>query len=218
MDLFSRSWAALRTAVAELPDEDFARPSGCTGWLVRDLVCHLVIDAQDVLITLVTPATGEPTHNAVTYWNVTGTPPTGDDPLDALTVRLAAAYEEPKLLQFHLDDVGSAAGRAAELADPEQRVGTQDMVLTAGDYLSAYVLEWTLHHLDLIAHLPDAPQPPAESLARSRAMLEEIAGAPFPASWSDQDALRVGTGRRPPTDAERARLGPLAAELPFVIG
>ncbi|MFF7373305.1 maleylpyruvate isomerase N-terminal domain-containing protein [Streptomyces tricolor] len=218
MDLFSRSWAALRTAVAELPDEDFARPSGCTGWLVRDLVCHLVIDAQDVLITLVTPATGEPTHNAVTYWNVTGTPPTGDDPLDALTVRLAAAYEEPKLLKFHLDDVGSAAGRAAELADPEQRVGTQDMVLTAGDYLSAYVLEWTLHHLDLIAHLPGAPQPPAEGLARSRAMLEEIAGAPFPASWSDQDALRVGTGRRPPTDAERAQLGPLAAELPFVIG
>ena len=39
-------------------DEDFARPSGCTGWLVRDLVCHLIIDAQDVLITLVTPAEG----------------------------------------------------------------------------------------------------------------------------------------------------------------
>ncbi len=161
MDLFSRSWAALRTAVAELPDEDFARPSGCTGWLVRDLVCHLVIDAQDVLITLVTPATGEPTHNAVTYWNVTGTPPTGDDPLDALTVRLAAAYEEPKLLKFHLDDVGSAAGRAAELADPEQRVGTQDMVLTAGDYLSAYVLEWTLHHLD-----PDRAPPGRAATAR----------------------------------------------------
>lgn len=57
-DPFSHSWTALRTAVAELPDEDFARPSGCAGWLVRDLVCHLVIDAQDVLITLVTPAEG----------------------------------------------------------------------------------------------------------------------------------------------------------------
>lgn len=40
MDLFSRSWAALRTAVAALPDEDFAKPSGCIGWLVRDLVCN----------------------------------------------------------------------------------------------------------------------------------------------------------------------------------
>jgi hypothetical protein len=90
VDLFSRSWAALRTAVAGLADEDFARPSGCAGWLVRDLVCHLVIDdAQDVLITLVTPADAEPTHDAVTYWSVSDTPPTGEDPL---IVRLAAAY------------------------------------------------------------------------------------------------------------------------------
>ncbi|GAA0667624.1 maleylpyruvate isomerase N-terminal domain-containing protein [Streptomyces malaysiensis subsp. malaysiensis] len=208
----------MRTAVAELADEDFARPSGCTGWLVRDLVCHLVIDAQDVLITLVTPTDAEPTRDAVTYWEVADTSPAGDDPLDALIVRLAAAYEEPWLLKFHLDDVGSAAGRAAGLADPALRVGTRDVVLTAGDYLSAYVLEWTLHHLDLIAHLPGAAEPPAESLAGSRLMLEEIAGAAFPASWSDKDALLVGTGRRAPADAERAELGDLAAKLPFVIG
>ncbi|GHH00851.1 maleylpyruvate isomerase N-terminal domain-containing protein [Streptomyces rubradiris] len=219
MDLFQHSWTALRTAVARLADEDFARPSGCAGWLVRDLVCHLVIDAQDVLITLVTPASGEPTHDAVTYWHVTDTPPAGDDPLDALTVRLAAAYEDPGLLKFHLDDVGSAAGRAAELADPALRVSTQDMVLTTGDYLSAYVLEWTLHHLDLVAHLPDAELPPAEGLARARAMLERIAGSPFPASWSDEDALRIGTGRRTPTDTELTGLGDRPGRrLPLVLG
>ncbi|GAA2611855.1 maleylpyruvate isomerase N-terminal domain-containing protein [Dactylosporangium fulvum] len=208
----------MRTAVAELPDEAFTRPSGCAGWLVRDLVCHLVIDAQDVLITLVTPAETEPTRDAVTYWDVAETPPTGDDPLDALIVRLAAAYEEPRLLKFHLDDVGSAAGRAAELVDPGLRVSTRNEVLTAGDYLCAYVLEWTLHHLDLVAHLPDAAEPPAEGLARSREMLENIAGTAFPASFSDTDALLVGTGRRAPTDAEKAELGELAAKLPLVLG
>ncbi|HEX8008273.1 MAG TPA: maleylpyruvate isomerase N-terminal domain-containing protein [Trebonia sp.] len=218
MDLFSRSWTALRTAVAELPDEDFALPSGCTGWLVRDLVCHLIIGAQDVLITLVTPAETEPTRNAVTYWDVAETPPTGDDPLDALIVRLAAAYEEPWLLKFHFDDVGSAAGRAADLADPGLRVSTRGEVLTAGDFLSAYVMEWTLHHLDLVAHLPDAAEPPAEGLARSREVLEKIAGAAFPAPLSDKDALLVGTGRRAPTDAENAELGGLAAKLPLVLG
>ncbi|MFE0134715.1 maleylpyruvate isomerase N-terminal domain-containing protein [Streptomyces sp. NPDC059037] len=218
MDLFSRSWTALRTAVADLPDADFAQPSGCSGWLVRDLVCHLVIDAQDVLITLVTPAEGEPTRNAVTYWDVADTPPTGDDPLDALIVRLAAAYGEPWLLKFHLDDVGSAAGRAAELADPALRVATRDFVLTAGDYLAAYVLEWTLHHLDLVTHLPDVAGPPAEGLARCRAMIEEIAGASFPASFSDQDVLLVGTGRRAPSETEQAELGVLAAQLPLVLG
>jgi uncharacterized protein (TIGR03083 family) len=217
VDLFSRSWTALRTAVAELSDEDFARPSGCTGWLVRDLVCHLIIDAQDVLITLVTPAETEPTRDAVTYWEIVEAP-TGDDPLDALIVRLAAAYEEPRLLKFHFDDVGSAAGRAAILADPTLRVGTKGEVLTAGDYLCAYVLEWTLHHLDLIAHLPDAALPPAEGLARSRELLEEIAGAAFPASFSDKDALLVGTGRRTAADAEKVALGELAATLPLVLG
>ncbi|MFF4764028.1 maleylpyruvate isomerase N-terminal domain-containing protein [Streptomyces sp. NPDC001292] len=218
MDLFSRSWTALRTAVAELRDEDFGQPSGCAGWLVRDLVCHLIVDAQDVLITLVTPAQTVPTRDAVTYWNVADAPPTGDDPLDALIVRLAAAYEEPWLLKFHLDDVGSAAGRAAERADPGLRVGTRGEVLTAGDYLSAYVLEWTLHHLDLVAHLPHVPEPPAEGLARSREMLEKIAGTAFPASFADKDALLVGTGRRAPTEEEKSELGEPAAKLPLVLG
>ncbi|MYS43276.1 maleylpyruvate isomerase, partial [Streptomyces sp. SID5998] len=168
MDLFSRSWAALRAAVAGLPDDAFARPSGCAGWLVRDLVCHLVIDAQDVLITLASPAEAEPTRDAVTYWDLADAPPSGDDPLDALIVRLAAAYEDPRLLRFHLDDVGSAAGRAAGLADPDRRVTTRDEVLTTRDYLGAYVLEWTLHHLDLVAHLPGVAGPPAQGLARTR--------------------------------------------------
>jgi uncharacterized protein (TIGR03083 family) len=218
VELFSRCWAALRTAVAELPDDDFARPSGCSGWLVRDLVCHLIIDAQDVLITLVTPAEAEPTRDAATYWVVSDAPPTGDDPLDALIVRLAAAYEEPRLLKFHFDDVGSAAGRAAELADPTLRVRTRGEVLTAADYLTAYVLEWTLHHLDLTAHLPAIAGPPAEGLARSRELLETIAGAAFPASLSDADALLIGTGRRAPTDAEKGALGELTAKVPLVLG
>ncbi|RPK52232.1 hypothetical protein EES37_03125 [Streptomyces sp. ADI91-18] len=218
MDLFPRSWTALRTAVADLCDQDFEQPSGCAGWLVRDLVCHLVIDAQDVLITLATPVEAEPTVDAVTYWNVDDRPPTGQDPLDALTVRLAAAYEDPHLLRFHLDDVGSAAGRAAALADPGVRVGTRGEVLTVADYLDAYVLEWTLHHLDLTAHLPAVAGPPAEGTARSRAMLETITGAAFPASFTDTDALLVGTDRRAPTGEERAALGALAERLPFVIG
>ncbi|MYT75508.1 MULTISPECIES: maleylpyruvate isomerase N-terminal domain-containing protein [unclassified Streptomyces] len=218
MELFSRTWTDLLAAVAELTDEDFARPSGCAGWLVRDLVCHLVIDAQDVLITLVTPADTAPTRDAVTYWTIDDHRPGEDDPLAALTVRLAAAYEDPGLLRFHLDDVGSAAGRAARLVDPALRVATRDEVLTAGDYLDAYVLEWTLHHLDLIADLPDAPRPSAEGLRRARELLEAVAGAALPAAFSDTDALLLGTGRRAPDAAERAALGEVVDRLPVLLG
>jgi len=48
---FYQCWAALLASVADLPDQAFDEPSGCSGWLVRDLVCHLVIDVQDVLKT-----------------------------------------------------------------------------------------------------------------------------------------------------------------------
>ncbi|MEU2970602.1 maleylpyruvate isomerase N-terminal domain-containing protein [Nocardiopsis alba] len=217
MDLFAYSWAALRAAVADLPDEDFARPSGCTGWLVRDLVFHLVIDAQDVLITLATPTEAPPTRDAATYWDVSDSPPTGDGPFDALTVRLATAYEEPRLLRYHLDDLGSAAGRAAGLADPDLRVETQGEVLTVRDYLDAYVLEWTLHHLDLVAHLPDVPGPAAEPLAHARRLLERIAGEPFPGILNDEAALRIGTGRRTPTEVESVALDTMATRLPLVL-
>ncbi|GAA3230785.1 maleylpyruvate isomerase N-terminal domain-containing protein [Actinocorallia longicatena] len=217
MDLFSRSLTALMAAIGDLPDEDFERPSGCAGWLVRDLACHLTLGAQDVLITLVTPAEGEPTVDEVTYWHLVE-PPTGDDPFDALIPRLADAYGEPRLLKHHLDDLGSAADRAAALADPAGRVGTRDEIITVADFLSVYVLEWTLHHLDLVAHLAAAPAPPAETLAASRTALERIAGTPFPASFSDEDALRAGTGRRAPTEAETAALGPFAGALPLILG
>lgn len=218
MSEFSDSWAALRAAVAGLERPDFVRDSGCAGWLIRDLVCHLIIDAQDVLITLATPTRAAPTRAAATYWELSDTPPTGADPLDALTIRLAAAYEDSDLLKFHLDDLGSAAGRAAELADPEVRVETKNQVLTVGDYLCAYVLEWTLHHLDLVAHLPGAVGPPAAGLARSRKLLGVVTGVSFPDELSDSDVLLVGTGRRAPTDAEKVALGATAARLPFVLG
>ncbi|WP_189156974.1 maleylpyruvate isomerase N-terminal domain-containing protein [Lentzea pudingi] len=213
MDLFSLALGALLEAVGELTDDDFDRPSGCDGWLVRDLVCHLVIDAQDVLITLVTPATDPVTHDEVTYWKVSHEP--ADDPLAALTRRLAAAYGEPWMLKHHVDDVGRAAARAAGLADRTLAVTTQDMVLSTSGYLSAYVWEWTLHHLDLVRHLPHVAGPPGQAVARCREVLERIAG-PFPASWSDVDVLLVGTGRRAPTESERAGLG--ALEIPYVLG
>ncbi|MFE0680144.1 hypothetical protein ACFW17_05010, partial [Streptomyces sp. NPDC058961] len=113
---------------------------------------------------------------------------------------------------------GPAPGGAAGPPPPPPRVTTRDQVLTTGDYLTAYVLEWTLHHLDLSDRLPDVAGPPAEGLARSRELLGAIAGAEFPASFSDTDALLIGTGRRAPTASQTAELGALAARLPLVLG
>lgn len=241
VDFFTLSWAALRTAATSLPDAAFTRPSGCRGWLVRDLLYHLIIDAQNVLITLASPADTAPTADALSYWSPRPTQPNGHGSLDALTVRLAAAYRDPALLRGHLEDVGAAAGRAAQLAHPELPVATQGKVLTVRDYLGAYVLEWTLHHLDLVAHLPqsegaqgeaptaDGPPverlladgPPAEGLAAARGMVERRLRVRLPPAWTDTDALRVATGRRTVTSQERAELDALGVRgqmLPLSFG
>jgi hypothetical protein len=65
---------------------------------------------------------------------------------------------------------------------------------------------------------PTRQNHPRRGLTRSREMLETIAGAAFPASFSHKDALLVGTGRRSPTGAEKAELGDLAARIPLVLG
>ncbi len=217
MDLFSRSWTALRAAVAGLEGGQWARPSGCTGWLVQDLVFHLVIDAQDVLITLVTPTDAAPDMDAVTYWRPADLP-TGVDAETAFVRRGAAAYRDSDGLRHHFDDLAAAAGRAAAAADPAQRVETCDRVITVADYLGVYVVEWTLHHLDLVAHLPEVAGPPAEGLAYTRQVLEKFAGTTISDRLDDTDALRVVTGRRAPTEAEKAALGTLTARLPLVLG
>lgn len=236
VDLFTLSWSALRQGVAELPDAAFERPSGCRGWRIRDLVLHLALQAQDVLITLATPAETAPTADALSYWTPRPTPPGGQDPqgpqgpLDALTVRLAAAYEDPALLRAHLEHVAAAASRAAQQAHPDLPVTTRGMTLTVRDYLSAHVLEWTLHHLDLVALSqpdgapaggPPVPGPPAESLADAREMVERRLRLRLPEAWADADALRIATGRRPATSAERAELdalGPRGQMLPLSFG
>ncbi|WP_246482753.1 hypothetical protein [Brachybacterium halotolerans] len=148
--------------------------------------------------------------------------PTGEDPVDALIPRLAAAYEDPAPLIFHLDDLGSAAARAVRDADPDRLVETQGMVLSAGDFADAYVLEWTLHHLDLVEGTTSRPGPSAASLARARGLLIRVitgsGDAPL-IDVPDADLLRILTRRRDPSAEELAALPPRIAQgLPYPVG
>ncbi|HEY3709702.1 MAG TPA: maleylpyruvate isomerase N-terminal domain-containing protein [Amycolatopsis sp.] len=196
MDLFPRAWAALQEAVHALDGGQWVTPSGCTGWLVQDLVFHLVIDAQDLLITLASTTEAPATRDAVTYWQP-AEPPTGTDPESTFVRRGAAAYGSPAGLTHHFDDLAIAAGRAAAAADPAARVETCDEVFTVADYLSVYVVEATLHHLDLVRHLSGVDGPPPETVAATRAMVEKVAGQAFPAGVDDREALLAATGRVP---------------------
>jgi hypothetical protein len=109
----------------------------------------------------------------------------------------------------------AAVVHAAGDADPARRVVTQGHVLTAGDLITTLAVEATVHHLDLTVALPHAPGPSPEGLTAVRATLDGLLGRPGLPEWSDAHYARVGTGRAPLTEAERAALGPAADRFPL---
>ncbi|MFF5860303.1 maleylpyruvate isomerase N-terminal domain-containing protein [Streptomyces sp. NPDC012751] len=211
----SAAYGAASAVVAGLGDEESWRPTGCTGWAVRDLVFHCLGDAQRALVALHTPTDGPVDRDAVTYWR-----DWRPDTAGAANGRRWARVNGSMFLDFgqlkelYLETL-AATVRAAREARPERRVATQGHVLTAGDLITTLAVEATVHHLDLTVGLPHAPDPSPEGLAAVRATLDGLLGGSAPPEWSDAHYARVGTGRAALTGAERAALGPSADRFPL---
>jgi len=133
------------------------------------------------------------------------------DHLTAAFVEMAAA-------------VVTMAGRAA----PTDLVATQGHVLSVADLVGTLVIEATIHHVDMTAHL-DRVGPQLESLVVTRATLDHLLGRPAPDAWSSTrwvcrdrsgrdevlddlvEVLEEGPGQR---DARRSTPGHAAPERP----
>ncbi len=77
-DPVTKSYAvgALETAyrritelVASLDDAGFDGPSRCVGWSRRDLLFHVLLDAQRALVSFASPDPGPPDTDYVGYWS-----------------------------------------------------------------------------------------------------------------------------------------------------
>ncbi|MFB8180469.1 maleylpyruvate isomerase N-terminal domain-containing protein [Streptomyces sp. NPDC055966] len=209
------AYEAAADVIRDLGDEESWRPSGCTGWAVRDLVFHCLGDAQRGLVALHTPSPRPADRDAVTYWR-----DWRPNPVGAANGRRWARVSASMFLDWgqlrgvYLETL-AAAVHAGDAADPDRRVATQGHVLTAGDLLTTLAVEATVHHLDLTVGLPHAPGPAPEGLAAVRATLDGLLGRPALPQWSDGHYARVGTGRAPLTAAEHAALGPAADRFPL---
>ncbi len=198
----------------ELDDDALAAPTR-TDWTVAELLFHLLLDAQRVLVALATPADQPPDTDAVSYWH-DWNPGQGDGgAAHARFVRTAAsAYSSPRVLVEHWAETAAAAGRAALAAHVDDVLETQGHRLALPDLLSTFVVEGSVHQLDLTGHVPGPPVPP-EALAEVRRVLDGLLRGSVP-SWSDEDYALKGTGRVPLTDEDRAALGPLAERFPLL--
>lgn len=215
VQLLRAAYTAIRDAVAPLTDDDSWRPTGCTGWSVRDLVFHCLCDAQRGLVALHTPATGTPDTDAVTYWR--GWQPGNPGAANGRRwVRVSASMfgDWDQLRDLFLESTAAVVVAAAD-ADPSHAVRTQGHALRTADLLRTLAVEATVHHLDLVAELPAAAGPSEPGLLAVRETLDGLLGYAVPLDWSDHHYALVGTGRAELTQPERARLGPDATRFPL---
>jgi Mycothiol maleylpyruvate isomerase N-terminal domain len=214
LDSLRAAYGELLAHIDALDDEAAWRPTGCAGWTVRDLVFHLLTDAQRALVALGTPADGAADVDAVSYWRA-WQPGTPGAQAGRRAIRImASVWTSTSALTALYGETARAVLVQAARADGSALVATQGHVLTVDDLLATLAVEAAVHHLDLVT-FSDRPGPGAQSLALVRQTLDGLLGHPAPISWDDARYVLIGTGRAPLSDAERAVLGADEAKLPL---
>jgi hypothetical protein len=185
---------------------------------VGPLLVHLLYDAERALVAFASPSAADPDRDFVSYWQDF---PDDPEPDTSFVRTVASAYRRPsRTLAGHWRDVSAAAARAAvvALADKTRKVETQGHVLRVRDFVATLVLEATVHHLDLIVDLPDAPEPDPEALQVTARTLDGLFGpeAWDVIGWDTTTYVLKATGRLPLTEDDLDMLGSSAARFPLL--
>ncbi|MGW9197872.1 maleylpyruvate isomerase N-terminal domain-containing protein [Micromonospora chersina] len=219
-EALAQAYDGITAVVTPLDDAGLQRPTRCRGWLVADLLFHVLCDAQRALVALASPAPGPADVDDVSYWRAFT--PGGDDDASVKHAwwarRSAAAFDRPGGVVRIWSDTAPAAARAAAAADPDGYVTTQGHVLRVPDLLATLTTEAVIHHLDLVVDLTDAPLPAAAPTRVAVATVDGLLSddAVRPTGWDDRDYLLKATGRVPLTDRDRLELGEAAGWFPLL--
>lgn len=208
------AYGDLTLLVRSISEHDAWLPTGCTGWSVRDLILHLLSDAQRGLVALYTPTEDPPDRDAVSYWVDA---PSGDDAeyREVRAVRTIASTYGLRALTRQYTETSMAVLALAERTDPHSVFLTQEKALRVDDLLATLAVEAAVHHLDLVANL-DASGPAAGPLALVRRTLDGLLGHPVQVDWDDVTYAQAATGRRALTVEEATLLGHDASRLPLL--
>jgi Mycothiol maleylpyruvate isomerase N-terminal domain len=225
LDILAASYRNVSSVADDLTEATALRPSRCAGWSVADVLYHQLLDARRALRTFATPSAAPPDVDAVSYW-LPFSAGSGDpaEPFSlgaarhARHVRIASAAYSPVELAWEWGETSAAALRAAR-ACTHAAVATQGHTLLTGDFVSTLAVEACVHYLDIT---PGQPAPPsaASGLALARSVLTGLAGASpgtvWPADWTDEKCVLIGTGRSVPNESDTAALGSVAGRLPLL--
>ena len=212
--LVGPAYDALTAVLREVDEDGSWSPTGCRGWAVRDLTFHCLSDAQRALVALHTPTADEPDRDAVTYWTDWAPDPRGAAHGRRHTRVVASMFLHWDRLRDLYLETAAAVQDGVRGTDGGRPVRTQGHVLTVDDLASTLCVEATIHHLDLVRHLPSRSRPSAVGLQEVRRVLDGLLGGSVATGWTDERYAEVATGRAEPTPAEARELGALTGRLP----
>ncbi|MDQ2738296.1 MAG: maleylpyruvate isomerase N-terminal domain-containing protein [Actinomycetota bacterium] len=214
LDALRIAYLDLATLATSLDEDASWRPTACVGWSVRDLIHHLLSDAQRALVALATPARGPADKDAATYW--LDFPGASDAESRGIRATRTMASQWPlKYLTAVFAETTSAVVTLSERAAPSDLVSTQGHVLSVADLLATLVVEASIHHLDMTVE-PDCAGPGPEPIGITRRTLDKLLGVSAPTEWADQQWVRAATGRGQLTSGQREFLGQDVARLPLL--
>lgn len=203
------SYQALLPVVRAVDDDTGWRSTRCAGWTVRDVVHHLLADAQRALVALHTPAAGPADVDAVSYWRQwqADTPDAQDGRRG--TRIMASAYPSVDPIAASYVQTATAVLVAGRERADKDLVATQGHIISVDALFRTLAVEATVHHLDL-----RLGNPSEAGLEQTRRVLDGLLGQCLPIADASRYAL-IGTGREAPTDEEHDILGAAAERLPL---
>jgi Mycothiol maleylpyruvate isomerase N-terminal domain len=216
VEALDRAYGGVSALTERVSRHDLLAFTRCHGWVVADVLFHVLCDAQRALVALATWDAGPPDRDYVTYW--TGFAAEAGDPTPAAwwVRRSAAAFRDGTGAVTLWLETAPAAVRAARRADPDGCVATQGHVLAVPDFLTTLVTEAVIHHLDLTVNLSGMPAPDPLAVALTSRTLDGLLGASRPVGWTDEEYLLKATGRIELSEADRVVLGPASSRFPLL--
>ena len=218
LDGFGRAYSGIGELTAGLSRADLLAFSRCRGWVVADVLFHLLCDAQRALVALASPAPGPPDRDFVSYWTAFASEAEDLSAAAWWVRRSAAAFGDGTGVAASWQETAPAAVRAAGRADPDGYIATQGHVLAVADFLATLVTEAVIHHLDMIVHLPTAPSPDRHAVALATRSLDGLLGSGVsrPDDWTAEEYLLKGTGRVPLSPRDRGALAEATERFPLL--
>jgi hypothetical protein len=202
--------------LGSLEESEFARPTNCPPWTLKDLVVH--IDGTIRLPASWQPGTG-PRRTAADYYRRPERSTAAYREYNVeRTQRASARYESGIEVVGQLERTQTNVVTRLESEDLRRVIDTANVSMTVGDYVATRVLAVAAHGLDVAITLDRAPVLSPSTLAVCTPILTDLLGAPIPDAldWTSMEFFARATGRASLDAHELALLGASASQFPLV--